>query len=226
MSQRRTRTLIVRWLVAVSVFSVGSLLAAIACDRWVSFSASARIFHSPADVPPRDVALVLGANPTTNGHPNLFFTARMDAAAALYVRGTVRHFIVSGDNHTAAYDEPSAMRDALIARGVPASSITLDFAGFRTLDSVLRAREVFGQSRLIIVSQEFHCARALYIAQCRGIDAVALAARSPRGGAALLVRAREVLARTVAVVDARILGTQPHFPGPPEPILLSAGSPS
>ncbi len=192
------------------------------CDLWVAAAARGRVFHEVAEVPSRDVGLVLGANPVTNGRPNRFFAARMDTAASLYAAGKVRHLIVSGDNHVATYDEPTAMRDALVGRGVPQSAITLDYAGFRTLDSVARARDVFGQSRLVIVSQEFHGARAVFIANSRGIDAVALAAPGVGGKAGLFVRARETLARARAVLDTRVLGTRPRFPGPPEPIELAA----
>jgi SanA protein len=216
-----SRKLLRRLLLTTGITCLTLLTAAILCDRWVTFSTSSRIHRDIESLPAHDIALVLGANPLTQGRPNLFFTSRIDTAAALYSEGKVRHFIVSGDNHAADYDEPTAMRDALVSRGIPASAITLDYAGFRTLDSVVRARDVFGQSRFIIVSQEFHCARALFIATSNNIDAVAYPAPDIRGKAGLTVRARETLARTLAVLDTHILNTTPHFPGPPEPIQLA-----
>jgi SanA protein len=218
------RKLLLRLSLAAVILCLSVLTTAILCDRWVASSTSALIHRDSSTLPAHDVALVLGANPLTQGRPNRFFTARMDAAAHLYTIGKVRHFIVSGDNHTAEYDEPTAMRDALIASGIPAAAITLDYAGFRTLDSVLRARDVFGQSRFIVVSQEFHCARALFIAQASNIAAVAYPAADIRGKAGLTVRVRETLARTLAVLDTHILNTSPHFPGPPEPIQIAATS--
>lgn len=206
-------------LILSALFAL-ALLTGLACDRWVASSATGLVFFSAADTPARDVGLVLGTSPTTAGRPNLFFTARIRAAAELFHAGKVRHLIVSGDNRKAGYDEPTAMQDSLIALGVPASAITRDFAGFRTLDSVVRARDVFGQSRLTIISQEFHDTRAIFIAQSHGIDAIALAADDVGGAHGLLIRARETLARTKAVLDTKILGTTPHFPGPPEPIVL------
>jgi SanA protein len=212
----RPRRLAILFASAAAALALG----AIACDRWVAAAASGRIYFAASDVPARDVGLVLGTSPTTNGRRNLFFTARIEAAADLYRLGKVRHLIVSGDNRRADYDEPTAMLEALIAQGVPASAITRDYAGFRTLDSVVRARDVFGQSRLTIISQEFHDARAIFIAQSHGIDAIGFAARDVGGAHGLLIRTRETLARTKAVLDTKVLGVKPHFPGPPEPIVL------
>ncbi|MBU6413348.1 MAG: YdcF family protein [Planctomycetes bacterium] len=217
-----SRRLLRRIFISTGIACLTVFSAALLCDRWVASSTTSHIHRDINTLPAHDIALVLGANPLTQGRPNLFFTSRIDTAATLYSSGKVRHFIVSGDNHTVEYDEPTAMHDALISRGIPASSITLDYAGFRTLDSVLRARDVFGQSRFIIISQEFHCARALFIAHANNIDAIAYPAPDIRGKAGLTVRARETLARTLAVLDTHILNTAPHFPGPPEPIQLAA----
>lgn len=204
------------------IFALGGPAVLLVCDRWVAGSADGRIYASAEDAPARDVALVLGTKPTVSGgRQNLYFKHRIDAAAALFHGGKVRHVLVSGDNHTRDYDEPSAMRDALVERGVPAAAITLDYAGFRTLDSVVRAREVFGQHRCIIVSQQFHAQRALFIADRRGIDAIALAAKDVAGSHGVKVRAREVVARARAVLDVCVLGTAPRFPGRPEPIALA-----
>lgn len=197
------------------VLAVGA--AAVICDRWVAFSASGRVFADAALVRPCETALVLGTKPVVEGgRSNQFFDTRMDAAAGLYRSGRVSHLIVSGDNHTAAYDEPSAMRGALMSRGVPDSAITLDYAGFRTLDSVVRAKSVFGQRRIVVVSQAFHCERAVFIAARYGIDAVGFAAPTPTGAGWVMTRAREIGARVRAVLDACVVGTRPHFDEPPE----------
>ncbi|MFM9957952.1 MAG: vancomycin high temperature exclusion protein [Phycisphaerales bacterium] len=207
---------------------VGSMIAFAAlggavliCDSLVARAGAWRTHASSADVPPTDVALVLGTNPRVNdGRENLFFRYRIEAAAELFHAGRVRHLLVSGDNHIATYDEPGAMRDALITKGVPAGAITLDYAGFRTLDSVFRARSVFGQQRIVVVSQAFHCERAIYLARRHGIDAIGFAAQQPGGAAGGMVRARETLARCAAVIDG-VIGRGPRFTGPSEPIRLA-----
>jgi SanA protein len=159
-----------------------------------------------------------------DGRNNLFFTHRIEAAAALFKAGKVRHLIVSGDNGRQEYDETTAMKDALLAKGVPADAITMDYAGFRTLDSVVRAKLVFGQSKVTVISQAFHDKRALFIADHSGIDAIALAAPGVGSAEGFLVRLREVFARAKAVADLFLLGARPKFAGPPEPINLSRGN--
>src|SRR5262249_21237950 len=151
---------------------------------------------------------------------------RIDAAVALHQAGKVRHLLVSGDNHIKSYDEPTDMRDALVAAGVPTNAITSDYAGFRTLDSVLRAKSGFGLTRFTIVTDAFHCPRALWIAQRHGLDAVAFAAPDVKlRGWSARVKAREILARAWCALDLYVLARQPRFPGPPEPIQLSAAKP-
>jgi SanA protein len=137
----------------------------------------------------------------------------MTAAAALYHAGKVDYLLVSGDNHRRGYDEPTAMRDALVALAVPQSRIVLDYAGFRTLDSIVRAKEVFGQQQFVIVSQRFHNERAIYLATACGLDVVAYNATTVTVGRRDLIWYRETLARVRAVLDAQVLGTRPKFTG-------------
>ena len=147
-------------------------------DRRLEGLAAPYLTDDPAALPAIDVALVLGAAPIgPEGGPNRYFEYRLDAAAALWRAGKVKYLLVSGDKRRPDYDEPTAMRAGLIARGVPASAIYRDFAGVRTWDSVLRAKSVFGQQRLIIVSQGFHAARAIFLARREGIEAWGLEAR-------------------------------------------------
>ncbi|MDE6787641.1 MAG: YdcF family protein, partial [Muribaculaceae bacterium] len=173
-----------------------------------------KIFLHLDSVPYNKVALLLGTNPLNKwGGPNSYFTNRINTAAELYHAGKVDFIIASGDNHTIEYDEPTAMRDSLIAHGVPDSRIILDFAGFRTLDSVVRAKEIFGCDSLTIISQADHDARALYLAEANGIDAVAAVAPL-RAGRWVRIRLaiREWLAREKMILDI-IFGKQPHFLG-------------
>jgi len=183
---------------------------------WVKRSAAGRCHSRAADVPAMPAALVLGCSPrVANGTINLFFTTRIQAAAELFHVGKVQSLIVSGDNSTHDYDEPTEMKRALTAAGVPENRIYCDYAGFRTLDSVIRADAIFGQKRLVIVSQRFHNERAIFLAQKHGIDAVALNANDVSHKAAPITYLREYLARVQAVLDVTLLQTKPKFYGPP-----------
>ncbi len=165
------------------ILSVAVAAIAIAVLSWMAqrrLEALAAPFLSddPAALPSVRVALVLGAAPIgPEGGPNRYFERRLDAAAALWRQGKVKYLLASGDRHGDDYDEPTAMRAGLIARGVSAEAIYRDFAGIRTRDSVLRSEDVFGQKQLIIVSQRFHLARAIFLAREEGIEAWGLVAR-------------------------------------------------
>jgi SanA protein len=189
-------------------------------DMMISVSASGAVTDRVERIEPKPVALLLGtARRTIQGNPNQYYRARIDAAADLFHSGKVRGILVSGDNATRFYNEPVAMQKDLIALGVPAEFITLDYAGFRTLDSVVRAKEVFGVGQAIIVSQRFHAERAVFLARHFGLDAEGLAAADPQDSGLMKVRAREVLARMVAVIDV-VIGRQPKFLGSPETVRL------
>jgi SanA protein len=191
-------------------------------NGWMTQRVAARVFAAAASVPARDVALLLGTSArTAGGYRNPHFDHRMEAAAALYHAGKIRHLILSGDNHIKAYDEPSDMREALLQRGVPESAMTLDYAGFRTLDSVARAKAVFQQPRLTIISDDFHVPRALFLADAYGLDAIAFTARQVPERYARATLWREYFARVKAVLDVYVFGTEPKFYGPPVEIRLS-----
>lgn len=198
-------------------------VVAIAMDAWVGAQASDACFEELERVPEAPVALVLGCSPRlADGRTNLYFARRIDAAVELYRSGRIHALIVSGDNRRADYDEPTAMKAALVAAGVPEERVYCDFAGFRTLDSVARADLVFGQRRIVVVSQRFHVERAVYLARQRGIEAFGYCARAVGGSSGLRVRAREVIARAAALVDAHVLHTEPRFVGPRVEVLLAA----
>lgn len=159
------------------------------------------------------LALVLGTSHwSRNGEPSEHFRGRMDAAAALFSGGKVRALLLSGANPSIHYNEPQRMREALQQRGVPPEAMVLDYAGRRTLDSVRRARDVFGAKQLIIVSQRYHLYRALFLADADGLTAQGLAASGPDLPSRWRTEWREVLARVLAVLDVYVLGTEPHFP--------------
>lgn len=152
----------------------------------------------------------------STGVLNNFYTHRIEGAAALYHLGKVKRLLVSGDNALISYNEPRNMRRDLIKAGVPPQAIVLDFAGFRTLDSVVRAKKVFDAEKFIIITQRFHCERALLIAHHYDINAVCYAVPMPDDY--IKTRVREVFARLAAVSDLYLLRSQPRFLGPKEPI--------
>lgn len=182
----------------------------------VSKAARGRLYDSAADIPKRKVGLLLGCAKTLrDGRENLFYTYRVNAAAELYRSGKVDYLLVSGDNHIASYDESSEMKDSLIQRGVPADAIYCDYAGFRTFDSVVRAKRVFGQSRVTVISQRFHNQRAIFIARANGLDAIGFNAQSVDRFNAFRTKVREQLAKVKALLDVAVLLTEPHFLGDP-----------
>jgi SanA protein len=183
-------------------------------NLWVLKSTQAQVFNTANALPENDVGLVLGtAYLLGGGHVNPHFKARMEAAAYLYHEGKVRHLLVSGDNHTKGYDEPTHMKEALLNLGVPESAITLDYAGFRTLDSIVRAKEVFGLNKVTIITDDFHVNRALFICNYYSVDAVAYSAEEVPMGLSANSRLREVGARVKAAMDLYLLKTQPRFLG-------------
>jgi SanA protein len=193
-------------------------------DAWVRRS-SVYCHQQIEKVPAISVAVVLGCSPKVSGRPNLFYTHRIDAAVALHQAGKVKAFIVSGDNGTHQYDEPTAMKEDLIARGIPADMIYCDYAGFRTLDSVLRADTIFGQKRFLIVSQHFHNERAIFLARQHGLEAEAFDAKDVSRRFAFTTHLREYFARVQAVLDVTVLQTQPKFAGPKVVIAQANESP-
>lgn len=192
-----------------------AVLFALWADRHVGDAAAGRMFVELDDIPERDVALVLGTSKYSNGRINSFYTGRMRAAAELYHAGKVDGILVSGDNGRADYNEPAQMKADLVALGVPEEYITADYAGFRTLDSIYRASDVFGLRSYTIVSQDFHVERALYLADQKGDDAIGYAASGPGGFWSRRVRTREIFARAQAVLDVEILNKGPKFLGEP-----------
>lgn len=185
----------------------------------VGWSSSGRCYSNINDVPQRNVGVVLGCARKVGLYENVFFTSRVDAAARLYHAGKVRFLLVSGDNHRNGYDEPTDLKEALIRKGVPSDHIYCDYAGLRTLDSVIRAHSVFGQNDFIIVSQRFHNERALYIARRSGIEnVVAFHAKDVARDWTFKMYLREIPARIKAVLDVEVLGTKPKFLGEHIPI--------
>ena len=193
----------------------------VACNLAVLVAAAGRVtpMGRAAEAPARRAAVVMGCVPKLRGGwDNPYFTARIEAAAELWRAGKVEAFVVSGDNHVEWYDEPTEMKAALVAAGVPEDRVVCDYAGFRTLDSVVRARTIFGLDSFLVVSQDFHVRRAIFLGRCRGLDVRGYAARGvPFGRRSSRTIVREPLARVAAVLDV-LLGRRPRFGGPRVPL--------
>ena len=185
-------------------------------DRGVSFYVRDKIFTNIDELPHRAYALVLGTSKyIIGGKPNSYYEYRLAAAKELIDHQKVNYLLLSGDNRTVQYNEPRAMFRDLQKMGISEASMFRDFAGFRTLDSIIRADKIFQVQAFTIVSQKFHCERALLIAKAHDIDALCFVAKQPE--LPLSTRIREVFARIKAVLDL-ILGVEPYFLGEPEPL--------
>lgn len=179
-----------------------------------------KVYSDVLSIPYNRVGLLLGTSPTlSNGNNNLYFDYRIEAAVQLYKANKVRYIIASGDNSKNNYNEPQEMKDALIRKGIPSSAIYLDYAGFRTLDSVVRANEIFSQNSITIISQKFHNERAVYLASYFGIDAIGFNAKDVDARAGFKTKVRELFARVKVFVDLvtnkqpKYLGEKVHIPG-------------
>ncbi len=181
-------------------------------------NANGKLFTSTKTVPKNKVGLLLGTvKYLSNGRVNRYYQFRLEAAVQLYKAGKINFILVSGDNGSKGYDEPTDFKNDLVKAGVPEDKIYLDYAGFRTLDSVVRVKEIFGQTSVTIISQPFHNERALYLAKHFNINAVGFNAKGVSGKKALKVQLREYLARVKVFVDI-LLNVKPKFLG--EPIVI------
>ncbi|MCF6365036.1 MAG: YdcF family protein [Bacteroidales bacterium] len=178
------------------------------------FKAQKKLCYNDIDeIPKNKVGLLLGTSKYIGKSLNYYYKYRIDAAVELYKKGKIKYILVSGDNSAASYNEPQTFKDDLVKRGIPAKRIYLDYAGFRTFDSVIRSKEVFGQESITFISQQFHNERAIFIAKHNGINAVGYNAKDLHGRNGLKTRIRERFARIKAILDVFILCTKPKFLG-------------
>ena len=180
----------------------------------IESNAEGKLFDQVSDCPNVKVALVLGTSRTNKrGNDNLYFSYRINAAVELCRAGKVKYILVSGDNSITTYDEPTDMKNALIAAGIPEKRIFLDYAGFRTLDSMERALKVFGQKEVIVVSQRFHNERAIYLGEHFGMTVYGYNAQDVVKMGGFKTKVRERFARMKVFwdilfgVDSKFLGT-------------------
>jgi SanA protein len=202
-----------RWKLACLVFL--PLIVVGAPNFWIVFSGESCVYTNPEDLPFNEIGLVLAALPRSrNGKIKPLFQARMEAAARLYHKGKVKHLLLSGSGDNNGYDEPAEMRALAIELGVPESAMTLDHAGLRTLDSIARAKEVYGLTHFTIITNQYHTYRALFLSRHYRLHAVAFSAEKIPLKALASNLVREWLARVKAVLDVYLFHTPPKFLGP------------
>ena len=203
MARKRKRSIFF-WMILLPALAV--VIGAVGCNVWIVLSTKGRIYDSPEQLDQQGVGLVLGTSkkvaPDT---PNQHFVNRVAAAADLFHSGKVGRLLVSGYRDSEYYDETKDMIAKLIELGVPEQSILADDQGSRTLSSLVRASSVYNLDRFVIVSDDFHVGRALFIADHLGLHAVALRSESVDPHDSRGVRWREYFARVKAVIDLYLL---------------------
>jgi SanA protein len=191
--------------ITIAIFAIGSFY-------YVKSFSEQYVYDNVNKIPSKNIGLVLGTSKYGRaGGINPYFKYRMNATWSLYKKGKIKHVIVSGDNHVDGYNEPQQMKDYLVDLGIKSKDITLDYAGLRTFDSMIRAKEVFMQKSFIVISQKFHNERAIFIAKKSNIEAIAFNAKSPIMSRKMKIR--EFLAKGKAVLDIYVLKTKPKFLG-------------
>lgn len=184
-----------------------------ACDRAVDNAAKGKLFSDAKTIPFRKVGLLLGTAKTiSDGRNNLYYDHRIAAAVALFQEHKIQYLVISGDNGRKTYNEPETMRHDLVLAGIDSSLIYLDYAGFRTFDSVVRLREIFSQDSVTIISQQFHNERAIFIAEKEGISAIGFNAQGVGKRYGFKTNLREKLARVKVFADY-LFGVEPKFLG-------------
>ena len=196
------------------IIGIVSIVVLIFLANWrVDSKTDDLVYTDVQKIPHRKVGLLLGTSKLLdNGWVNLYFKYRIDAATALFKAGKIDYILISGDNGTKEYNEPEDMRQALIENGIPPGRIFLDYAGFRTFDSVFRADKIFGQKKFTIISQDFHTRRAIYIARNLGLDAIGFNAQDVSRNFGFKTQLREKFARTNMFLDF-IFSAKPKFLG-------------
>lgn len=206
---------ILRSLIRFLAILIAGLLAFVfLCNQLIVNSTSNRLYNNIENTPYNKVGVLLGTSKYSRfGGRNDHYRLRLESTLELFNAGKIDYVLISGDNSTPYYDEPTTIRRDLLARGIPAERIYRDYAGFRTLDSILRARRVFALDSFTIISQATHNKRALYIARHHNINAIAFNAGDGKN-TDFTNRAREFLARVLAVMEVHMLKTGPKYLGP------------
>lgn len=202
------------------VLAVALLLAGVVsyANLTAIWGSRGRLFSHVEDLPETRVGLVFGTTDRVNSRENPYFRYRIDAAVRVWKSGKIKTLIVSGDNRSHYYNEPEKMKQALVERGIPGDRIVCDYAGLRTLDSVVRAKEIFGTDSVLFISQQFQNERAIYLAEARGLDAYGFNAQDVPTQVGFRTKIREVGARVKMWLDVNFLDTQPAYLGEKVPL--------
>ncbi|MBU2907681.1 MULTISPECIES: ElyC/SanA/YdcF family protein [Arenibacter] len=199
--------------IAILIGILSTYVILLSCNKVIKKAAENRTYWSVENIPKNRVGLVLGtSNRLVGGGPNPYYTNRIKATLELYKAGKIDYVLVSGDNSTQYYNEPTVFKKDLVKGGIPSEKIFLDYAGFRTLDSMVRAKFIFGLDSVTIISQKFHNERAIYIAEQKGLFAIGYNAEDLSIKHGLKVQIREYFARVKVFIDLA-LNTQPKFFG-------------
>lgn len=205
------------WLKRIVLTGLGVFLLGVALIAFTYFSASwaasGKLYDDVDKLPAAKVGLVFGTTDRFKGRENKYFRYRIDAAVEVWNSGKVETLIVSGDNRSEYYNEPQKMKDALMEAGVPGDRIVCDYAGLRTLDSVVRAKKIFGAKKILVISQQFQNERAIYLAQAHGMDAYGYNAQDVDFQAGFKTKVREIGARVKMWLDVNFLDTRPTHLG-------------
>ena len=189
------------------------LLIIFLCNKAIVDSSKGKVFSDVESIPYNKVGLLLGTGKfLEGGYLNLYYTYRIRAAIKLFNAKKIEYIIISGDNGRTEYNEPEMMKNDLISAGIDSTKIYLDYAGFRTFDSIIRSREIFGQHAVTVISQPFHNERAIYIAGKEGIAAIGFNAQDVNKQTGFKVKLREKFARVKVFLDL-LLGKKPKFLG-------------
>lgn len=206
------KTFLKRLLILIISGLLGIISLIIFSNYWINKQSNDNIYNDLQNLPYNKSGLVLGTSKRViGGKENLYFKHRIEAAFELFNAKKIDYLIVSGDNSILEYNETRDMKNALIELGVPANKIIEDFAGFRTLDSVIRSKEVFGQDSITIISQKFHNQRAIFIAKNHDIYALGYNAKDVPEYYGKKTQTREYFARVKSLIDVYVLRTMPKF---------------
>lgn len=202
---------IIKYIILILIsFAIVSIIIA---DILIQFNSNKYIYSNIEELPNKRVGLLLGTSKYfKDGSQNLYFKYRIEATYKLFALGKIERILISGDNSKSYYNEPIDMKKALVKKGIPDSIIYLDFAGFRTYDSIIRANKIFGLTSYTVISQEYHNQRAIFIANQLGHKAIAFNAKNVNTNILIGQYFREKLARVKVFIDF-IVGTQPKFLG-------------
>ncbi len=209
----KIRAKIKKTLYISGVLTLGVVALILISDTVITGFAKDKLYTDLDEIPQNKVGVVLGTSKyLKNGNINLYYQYRINATAELFHSGKIEFVLVSGDNRHRSYNEPQTFKNDLVKMGIPEEKIFLDYAGFRTLDSMVRAKEVFGQERITVISQKFHNERAIYLAEKRGLKAIGFNANDVNLRSGMKVKSREYLAR-VKVFSDLLFSKQPKFLG-------------